>query len=581
MGNKAAIQFRQSCNDFPLTVKLGEKTPSWGLSRWNKNGLRLIPLDDEGFTLRGDRRRLIYNGRRRSHRFTILGDNAFEYDCILLREPESNVISLVMEGAEKFDFFRQPEFVPDPFLKGSYAVYKKETLLGEGTGKLCHIHRPQIIDARGRRCWGELSAVGNELRITIPEKWLSEAAYPVVVDPTIGTNTVGSLTTGKDPNNNSYDRPWLDGEFTVNKYQVPQNGNGLCTAYLYCCNNNTETYALPLLYTNVNNKPYKRKSKNEKEINVWFSSASWKSNTFNLDGDITAGDYVWYGIHASWFTTRFDYGGECYKGWFNYDGYEDYEDEPPPYIHLPDPYITSCTIKWSMYFNYTAVTSQNYVRTITQGVTLTDNRKITADYKRLAIHTVNGAAGLNSCVSFFRQCLSNASATMRVERLPVFFRSVFDLAGINEKFHHKRDISRTCVDTAAIHENVTRGRGFFRVLTENLNVADDAFFPVLFMRSISETKRVTDTVHQWAEYIRGLRDIADSMAETSRQGEFYRKEMDTVQADGPVFRSLSIFVRILTTSFVRDFILRWFLVAREELVLKSYITRDITLDSKI
>jgi hypothetical protein len=48
----------------------------------------------------------MYKGRKRSHRFTILGDTAFEYDCILNREPESNVITLRMDGAENFDFFR-------------------------------------------------------------------------------------------------------------------------------------------------------------------------------------------------------------------------------------------------------------------------------------------------------------------------------------------------------------------------------------------------------------------------------------------------------------------------------------------
>jgi hypothetical protein len=175
MSSNKAIRFRQSVSDFPLIVSLGDKMPSFGLSRWGGGGLRFKPPDDEGFTLRGDRRRLFYKGRRRSHRFTILDDTAFEYDCILNREPESNVISLLIDGAEIYDFFRQPDFVPDPFLKGSYAVYKKETLIGEGTGKLCHIHRPLIIDARGRRCWGELAIAGNELRITIPEQWLSEA----------------------------------------------------------------------------------------------------------------------------------------------------------------------------------------------------------------------------------------------------------------------------------------------------------------------------------------------------------------------------------------------------------------------
>ena len=216
---KKGVIFHQSLRDFPCPVVLGEKTPSFGLHRY-RQGLRFIPPDDESFTLRGDKQRLIYKGRRRSHRFTILGDCSFEYDCILLKEPESNVISLRMEGAENFDFFRQPDFVSEPFLKGSYAVYKKETLIGEGTGKLCHIHRPEIIDARGRRCWGDLAVVGNELRVTIPEWFLSEAKYPVVVDPTIGTSTVGSLTKGTDPNNSGYDRPWLDSEYTVghNRY---------------------------------------------------------------------------------------------------------------------------------------------------------------------------------------------------------------------------------------------------------------------------------------------------------------------------------------------------------------------------
>ena len=186
MGNNdiRPIRFLQSQTDFPLTVSLGEKKPTFGLQRF-RQGLRFVPPDDEGFAIRGDRQQLVYKGRRRSHRFTILGDTAFEYDCILEREPESNVVSLLMDGAENYDFFRQPDFVEDPFLKGSYAVYKKETLVGEGTGKLCHIHRPEIIDARGRRCWGDLSVVGDMLCITIPEKWLGEAKYPVIVDPNI------------------------------------------------------------------------------------------------------------------------------------------------------------------------------------------------------------------------------------------------------------------------------------------------------------------------------------------------------------------------------------------------------------
>jgi hypothetical protein len=226
-------QFFQSQNDFPVQVTLDEKAPAWGLSRWAGSGLRFLPPDDEGFTLRGDRRRLVYRGRKRSHRFTILGDTAFEYDCILEREPESNVITLLMEGAEFFDFFRQPDFVKDPFLKGSYAVYKKETLAGEGTGKLCHIHRPLIIDANGRKVFGDLSVAGNTLCITIPEVWLSGAKYPVVVDPTIGTAAIGTAAIGSqnkwyDPDNEETASLMFELSIPVNRFLVSETVNGTC-----------------------------------------------------------------------------------------------------------------------------------------------------------------------------------------------------------------------------------------------------------------------------------------------------------------------------------------------------------------
>ena len=48
-----------------------------------------------------------------------------------------------------------------------------------------------------------------------------------------------------------------------------------------------------------------------------------------------------------------------------------------------------------------------------------------------------------------------------------------------------------------------------------------------------------------------------------------------------MYRGLLIFIRILTTSFVRDFVLRRFLKAKDEIVLKSCITREINLESKI
>jgi hypothetical protein len=569
MGNRerSAI-FCQSLRDFPCPVTLGKFTPSFALNRY-KQGLRFVPPDDEGFTLRGDKQRLVYKGRRRSHRFTILGDMAFEYDCILEREPVSNVISLRMEGAENFDFFRQPDFVKEPFLKGSYAVYKKETLVGEGTGKLCHIHRPEIIDARGRRCWGELSVVGNELRITIPEKWLGEAKYPVIVDPTIGTSSIGSQITGPNPfplNIPTYDRPTLDSEFALNKYLVPQTGNGLCNAYVYCYDDDCDEDFIPCLYTNVNNKPYARKSLNENIIDVTVYPprwpVGWKTNTFQINGSITAGDYVWFGGWAQYFWTRFDYGGDCYKGDFDYDLYEDYIEEYglAPYIVF-NQWVVYCNIIWSWYFTYAASAGQNYVRTLTQGVTLPNNRTITGNYKRISTETAGNSTSLN--------------------RLPLFFRNVAEIVRAAMSNGNSRSISRQCPENVNANSETDRNFSAIRKAQDTLNGTDNHSFTFFYIRSVPDTVQTEHNIRYSRGFFRGLLDYAGSIAETLCKAGYYRTNSDTVQTTGAVFRGLLIFTRIVTKVLIRDFLFGRFLKARQELILKSCVTREIAIESKI
>jgi hypothetical protein len=391
------VRFRQSVHDFPLTVSLDEKAPAWGLSRWAGAGLRFLPPDDEGFTLRGDNRRLVYKGRRRSHRFTILGDTAFEYDCILEKEPESNVITLLMEGAGKVDFFRQPDFVKDSFLKGSYAVYKKETLIGEGTGKLCHIHRPEIIDARGRRCWGDLSVIDNELRITIPETWLSEAKYPVVVDPTIGTTTVGNQNewtadAGEDP-----ETLYFLAAIAVNRFLVPQAINGACTAYAYCNEDDGDGGGRPVLYSDSGSKPRERRSAAEGLFDFGMNGSKppgWRTAAFQSNRSIAAGTYLWFGVLAElyWYP-RFDYGTVCYV-----DVIDDYGPVPDIYPLYNANYYEN--FKLSMYFTYSS--AQSYTRTITQGVTLADTRKLTADYKRAMTMNADGVTLAGHSSNYYR-----------------------------------------------------------------------------------------------------------------------------------------------------------------------------------
>jgi hypothetical protein len=575
--------FRQSLSDFPCPVALGKSAPSFGLHRFNQ-GLRFVPPADEGFTLRGDKQRLLYKGRRRSHRFTILGDTAFEYDCILEKPPDTNVVTLLIEGAEHFDFFRQPDFIKDPLLAGSYAVYKKETLIGEGTGKLCHIHRPEIIDARGRRCWGDLAVVGNELRITIPEWWLGEAAYPVIVDPPIGTSTVGSQTTGRDPDNSDYDYPTLDNQLALNKYLVSQNGTGWCMVYVYTYNEEAEPYSRPCLFTNNNGKPYLKNSSQESEIDVelWGSQKpGWRNGNFKLNEMLLSGSYVWFGLFASYFMTRFDYGGECYKMWIDYDRYyPEYEGELPPYLVIK-PTDTYCNIKWSWYFTYTEHKAENYVRTLSQTVKITDKRKIKADYKRGLKQKAGVQSAFYKCQNFFRQCAMTVCNSVNIGRFPAFYRSVADKIKVTAGFDQNRALSRKCSDDVAAHSDTKRIHDAFRKAADGLQFLDAQTFSVLFIRSVSDIALPSDKMRHLGSFMRGLSVTAGSVAETSHEAEYHRYHADTVRAQGSVFRGLILFVKIITKVFIRDYLLGCFLKAREEIVLKSAVSREIILDSKI
>jgi len=524
LGNKQrGAVFLQSSLDFPCPVTLGEKSPSFGLHRY-RQGLRFIPFDDEGFTLRGDKQRLLYKGRRRSHRFTILGDGSFEYDCILKKEPDNNVIRLRIEGAENYDFFRQPDFVKNPFLQGSYAVYKKETLIGEGTGKLCHIHRPEIIDARGRRCWGTLAVVGNELRITIPEKWLSEALYPVVVDPVVGTTTVGSqnLVEYYPP----YD-PWKDFDLQfcmgVNRFLVPETINGLCTAYMYTFGDytydNDDAAGYPVLYSDNGDYPLTRKSMNEElaDFSIYENKPEgWRSSTFMTNEAITSGSYIWFGVLAKliW-KTKYDYGAKIYYGeCFNVIFQNLYYGLPLiiPATYPIDDIDWYFDYKLSIYFTYTA----DYVRTITQGASLTDTRKLAGVYKRLVNLTAGVGSSVSKTILFFRQCVMTLQNTMNIKLFSSMLRKLSETAGLNMKLNSRAYFVKVCS----------------------------------IIESVGAVSRVI----------------------SSR--ELYRKIIECLKAVGFLKRHLAVFLRIITNSSVGSYLINRFLKAKIELTIKSPIGGD-------
>jgi hypothetical protein len=505
-------RFLRSAGDFPCAVSLGGRLPSWELKRWGdrryKNkviapeaALRFTPDGEDDFSVRGGSNTVLYKGRNVSHRWTLLGKDNFEYDVILKKPPESNVISLTLEGAGRFDFFRQPDFVRNPLLRGSYAVYLKDTFIGQGTGKLCHICRPKIIDASGSSVWGDLNIAGDKLFIAIPESWLASAVYPVIVDPVVGLSTAGSHTTWD---------PWDEGElitlyfeqkFPVNRYLTVQPMSGTYTAYFYCAGNQYENTdkAYPAVYSDLNGFPYQRLTKNESLMNFHTAVNKWVSGSITAKSAISAGSYVWFGafLLPSW-NPAFDYGGKLINTEFYQSS--NLPDTYPHYTYLDSDDIID--MRLSMYFQYGTM-SENYVRTITQGVCLSDTRAVKSIYKRVI------ANGVNAAHSTVKSAL-------------LFIRRTADAAAV--LFYSRRALSAR------------------RVIVNGVNAVSSG--------------------------------VKQSLL-------FFVKITGTVLAAAPLSRRLFAVVRIVTPAAARDFFIKRFMIAGAGIVIKSKITREIVIESRI
>ena len=96
---------------------------------------------------------------------------------------------------------------PDSVI-GSYALYhasgRNNIGYGDGTtsvyraGKFGHIFRPYAYDSKGDTTWLEQRFEGGWYTLTLPDGWLDNAKYPVIVDPTLGYTSVGASMSGAD-----------------------------------------------------------------------------------------------------------------------------------------------------------------------------------------------------------------------------------------------------------------------------------------------------------------------------------------------------------------------------------------------
>lgn len=195
-------------DDVESTVVAGTAgaPPALTLTRWNEVGLTISYISPFKGELVEDEGGIVWASKpEEAHLYPVtdvLNDApGYEYGVLLRQAPPSNVLSFQWTVTE-LDSFPQPLLANVEADGSSWEVNEwggtRRSPAGVGGsmafyagGKAFHLLRPWARDANGFRVWGELAVVGNTLTITFPQRFLTDARYPVWVDPTFGYTTTG------------------------------------------------------------------------------------------------------------------------------------------------------------------------------------------------------------------------------------------------------------------------------------------------------------------------------------------------------------------------------------------------------
>jgi len=211
-----------------IEVEIGDSKqrdfkPQFKIKRWdNEVNFSMRAQEEAGATMVEEDGKVKYKGRDiEVHQYEKPDageDGGYEFEWVLKKKPKSNVLRTTIQH-KGLDFFYQPEIndaeaqassfkgdrrtlteikreMRPENVVGSYAVYHKTKRDNRPdkhykTGKAFHIYRPHAVDADGVEVWCDLDITEGELTVTVPEKFLDKASYPVVVDPTFGYTTTG------------------------------------------------------------------------------------------------------------------------------------------------------------------------------------------------------------------------------------------------------------------------------------------------------------------------------------------------------------------------------------------------------
>lgn len=212
--------------------------PQVKIKRWDNDAnmsIRMVEdFDPSEPTLDSDKEKLLYKKDTFEARFYLLPveqiegiSKASEFDVVFYAKPSSNRVEFTIT-TKNLVFHKQLPLTPDEIYEGvtrsqeivnSYAVYYKFRAGGSyKNGKAFHIYRPIIYDANDNYTYGDIhinpgrDGETGTMAIDIPQEFLDNAVYPIIVDPTLGYTTLGGSSIGSKNTIN------------INSYLSPDNG---------------------------------------------------------------------------------------------------------------------------------------------------------------------------------------------------------------------------------------------------------------------------------------------------------------------------------------------------------------------
>lgn len=237
-------------------------------------------------------------------------DGGFEFEWVLYEKPETNILTTTIQ-TKGLDFFYQPELTQEEIeegcfrpenVVGSYAVYHStKGRLNENfgkdykVGKAFNIYRPKAIDSIGQKTWCDLNIEKDTLVVTIPQKFIETAIYPIIIDPTFGYTTIGGTSSASSMN--------LNDRTNMASASLPVNGT-VTDVNFYGSTDTSTTSIVLSVYSDTGATYPNTIAGTVSSTQTLTTTAGWKVGTVSYS--LTAGTY-WTTAHINNFTGNESY----------------------------------------------------------------------------------------------------------------------------------------------------------------------------------------------------------------------------------------------------------------------------------